>query len=332
MRERLKNDLLLLMDRYMDTSSLQKVVKELEIVLSNYEIEQRKTEIIQYGMSIPESVQNYIVSKKIAGLSKNTLYLYYMVLKDFFEVTNKPQNKITANDIKVYLYQYQKERKITNRTLDSKRTIICTYFGWAAAEGYLDKNPAINIEPIKYTRKRKKPMTQMDLEKMRQACETIREKAIVEMLYGTGCRVTELESLNISDINFEEKEVYLFGKGDQYRTSFLTAKAEVLLKEYLQSRDDDNPALFVSLRKPHTRLKKPGIELVIKNIEKRISNISTHITPHVFRHTTATLALRRGMTLVQVSEVLGHKRIETTMEYIENDKKLLKDKHLNCIM
>ena len=332
MREMLKNDLLLLMNKYMDTSSLQMITKELEIVLSNYEIDQRKTEIVQYGMPIPESVQNYIVSKKIAGLSKKTLYLYYIVLKDFFEATDKPQNKITANDIKVYLYQYQKERKVSNRTLDSKRTVICTYFGWAAAEGYLDKNPAINVAPIKYTRRRKKPMTQMDLEKMRQACETTREKAIVEMLYSTGCRVTELERLNISDINFEEKEVYLFGKGDQYRTSFLTAKAEVVLKEYLQDRTDNNSALFVSERKPYARLKKPGIELIIKKIEKRISNISTHVTPHIFRHTTATLALRRGMTLVQVSEVLGHKRIETTMEYIENDKKLLKDKHLNCIM
>ena len=202
MREMLKNDLLLLMNKYMDTSSLQMITKELEIVLSNYEIDQRKTEIVQYGMPIPESVQNYIVSKKIAGLSKKTLYLYYIVLKDFFEATDKPQNKITANDIKVYLYQYQKEKKVSNRTLNSKRTIICTYFGWAAAEGYLDKNPAINVAPIKYTRRRKKPMTQMDLEKMRQACETTREKAIVEMLYSTGCRVTELERLNISDVNF----------------------------------------------------------------------------------------------------------------------------------
>ena len=230
------------------------------------------------------------------------------------------------------MYKYQKEHGISNRTLDCRRTIICSYFGWMASEEYLDKNPAINVAPIKYTRRRKKPMTQMDLEKMRQACETTREKAIVEMLYSTGCRVTELERLNISDVNFEEKEVYLFGKGDQYRTSFLTAKAEVVLKEYLQERTDNNSALFVSERKPYARLKKPGIELIIKKIEKRISNISTHITPHIFRHTTATLALRRGMTLVQVSEVLGHKRIETTMEYIENDKKLLKDKHLNCIM
>lgn len=136
----------------------------------------------------------------------------------------------------------------------------------------------------------------------------------------------------LASLVVHEKEVYLFGKGDQYRTSFLTAKAEVVLKEYLQERTDNNSALFVSERKPYARLKKPGIELIIKKIEKRISNISTHVTPHIFRHTTATLALRRGMTLVQVSEVLGHKRIETTMEYIENDKKLLKDKHLNCIM
>ena len=225
--------------------------KKIDLILSNYEIDKRKTEIIPYGSDIPETVQTYIVSKKISGMSEKSLYLYFIVLKDFFRTVQKMPEKITASDIRVYLYKYQKEHGISNRTLDSKRTIICSYFNWMACEKYLTRNPAINIQPIKYEKKHKRAMTQLDLEKVRLACETKREKAIIEVLYSTGCRVTELERLNISDVNFETKEVMLFGKGDKHRTSYLNAKAEVALKEYLNSRTDENVALFVYDRKPH---------------------------------------------------------------------------------
>lgn len=201
-----------------------------------------------------------------------------------------------------------------------------------AAEEYICKNPAINIPPIKYERKHKKAMTQLDLEKVRSACKTKREKAIVEMLYSTGCRVTELERLNISDVNFETKEVFLFGKGDKHRTSYLNAKAEVALKDYLNERSDENPALFVYDRKPHSRLKKSGIELIVKKILERTSDVSTHVTPHVFRHTTATTALDRGMNIVDVSKLLGHRKVETTMEYITTNSESVKNDHHNYVV
>lgn len=142
-----------------------------------------------------------------------------------------------------------------------------------AAEEYICKNPAINIAPIKYERKHKRAMSQLDLEKVRLACETKREKAVVEMLYSTGCRVTELERLNISDVNFETKEVILFGKGDKHRVSYLNARAEVALKDYLESRTDCNKALFVYDRRPYSRLKKSGIEDMIKKMMKRTSDL-----------------------------------------------------------
>lgn len=152
------------------------------------------------------------------------------------------------------------------------------------------------------------------------------------MLYSTGCRVTELERLNISDVNFETKEVMLFGKGDQHRISYLNAKAEVALKDYLNERTDNNYALFVYDRKPYDRLKKSGIELVIKRIMNRTSDVSTHVTPHIFRHTTATTALDRGMSVVEVSKLLGHSKLETTMEYITNNSDSLKSNHKNCVI
>lgn len=175
-------------------------------------------------------------------------------------------------------------------------------------------------------------MSQLDLEKVRLACRTKREKAIVEMLYSTGCRVTELERLNISDVNFETKEVTLFGKGSKHRTSYLNAKAEVALKDYLSSRTDDNPALFVYDRKPYGRLKKAGIEFIIRKMMERTSGVTTHVTPHIFRHTTATTALDRGMSIVDVSRLLGHTRVETTMEYITTNSDSVKNNHHNCIV
>lgn len=332
MREKLKNDLITMLDKYVDVGTLQQIEPQLELILSNYEIEDRKTEIIPYGSDIPETVEIYMVTKKISGLSDKSLYLYGVVLTDFFRTIQKKPETVSANDIRVYLYLYQKNHKISNRTLDCRRTIICGYFNWMAAEEYICKNPAINIPPIKYERKHKKAMTQLDLEKVRSACKTKREKAIVEMLYSTGCRVTELERLNISDVNFETKEVFLFGKGDKHRTSYLNAKAEVALKDYLNERNDKNPSLFVYDREPHSRLKKSGIELIVKKILERTSDVSTHVTPHVFRHTTATTALDRGMNIVDVSKLLGHQKVETTMEYITTNSESVKNDHHNYIV
>lgn len=332
MREKLKNDLLLMLDKNVDVDILREIEPQIEVILSNYEVEERKTEIIPYGSDVPETVETYIVSKKISGLSDKTLYLYMIVLTDFFRTVQKKPENVSVADIRVYLYKYQKEHGISNRTLDCRRTIICGYFNWMAAEEYICKNPAVNIEPIKYERKHKKAMSQLDLEKVRSSCETKREKAIVEVLYSTGCRVTELERLNISDINFETKEVILFGKGDKHRVSYLNAKAEVALKEYLNERSDSNPALFVYDRKPHDRLKKSGIEFLIRKMMKRTSGVTTHVTPHVFRHTTATTALDRGMSIVDVSRLLGHRRLDTTMEYITANSNSVKSNHQNYVI
>lgn len=332
MRDKLKNDLLLIINSYVDSETLKMLDQKIDIILSNYDVCLHKNEVVPYTFEIPETVKMYIVTKKISGLSEKSLYLYSIVLKDFFITIQKMPDKISANDIRLYLYTYQKEHNISNRTLDCRRTIICSYFGWMASEEYINKNPAINITPIKYERKHKKPMSQLDLEKVRNACETKREKAIVEMLYSTGCRVSELEHLNISDVNFETKEVMLFGKGNKHRISYLNAKAEVMLKEYLAERTDNNPALFIYSRKPYDRLKKSGIELIIRKLVERTNGISTHITVHTFRHTTATEALNRGMNIVDVSKLLGHSKIETTMEYITSDSSSIKNNHRNCVI
>lgn len=330
MREKLKNDLLMMLDKNISAEELRKIEPRIDLILSNYEVKERETALVPYGSDIPETVEIYIVSKKIAGLSDKSLYLYNLVLTDFFRTVQKKPDEIDANIIRVYLYTYQKNHNISNRTLDCRRTIICTYFAWMAAEGYLPKNPAINIVSIKYERKHKKPMSQLELEKMRSVCITKREKAIVEVLYSTGCRVTELERLNISDVNFETKEVMLYGKGNKHRTAYLNAKAEFTLGEYLAERTDDNPALFVYTKKPYGRLKKSGIELIIKNLLQKTKDVTTHVTPHTYRHTFASVSLDRGMNVVDVSKLLGHAKLETTMEYItkSDDMKMVHGKYV----
>ena len=332
MYEQFKDQFITALSANFSTEDLLTIGSCLDTVANNYDISKKETAVVAYEQEIPETVEIYIVTKKIAGLSETSLYLYLMVLKDFFYTVRKQPEKVTANDIRIYLYQYQKVHGISNRTLDCRRTIICSYFNWMASEEYIDRNPAINIQPIKYERKHKKAMSQLDLEKVRLACETKREKAVVEMLYSTGCRVTELERLNISDVNFETKEVVLFGKGNKHRISYLNAKAEVALKDYLSERTDDNKALFVYERNPHARLKKSGIEDMIRKIMDRTPDVTTHVTPHIFRHTTATAALDRGMNVVDVSRLLGHRRVETTMEYITTNSDSVKNNHHNCVI
>lgn len=332
MREQLKNELLLMLDKYCDNTTLPLISQKLDVILSNYDIKSESREIVPYEYEIPETVKIYIVTKKIAGKSEKSLYLYSIVLKDFFITVQKQNHEITANDIRLYLYNYQNKHGISNRTLDNRRTIICTYFGWIASEGYIDKNPALNVAPIKYERIHKKAMSQLDLEKIRNACKTKREKAIVEVLYSTGCRVSELEHLNISDVDFETKEVILFGKGSKHRISYLNAKAEVALKDYLEDRNDDNEALLVYDKKPYGRLKKPGIELIIKKIMQRVDGVNVHVTPHVFRHTLASESLNRGMNVVEVSKLLGHSKLETTMEYITTNSTSIKNSYQKSIV
>ena len=315
-----------------DTCCLRKAKERIEGVVSNYTVSALEGALIPYDEAGRNLVASYIVSRKIQGCKKSTLEQYSRALLHFITHINKSVLNVDAIDIRVYLFNYQKERGSSERYLSFIRTVICSFYTWLASEEYIVKNPAIKIPPIKYEKKHKKAMTQLDLEKVRSVIRSKKEMAIVELLYSTGCRVSELAALNKSDINFETKEVSLFGKGEKYRTSYLNAKAEVAVKEYLATREDANMALIVSDRKPNDRMHKAGIERIIREIESRVPDLTTHITPHVFRHTTATVALSRGMDISDVSKLLGHSNIDTTMEYITRNNESIREKHKNCII
>ena len=326
-----KNELLMLLNDKVDDNTLINISNEIDIILADYDINRSQSKTINLD-DIKTLIDTYLMTLKIRGLSKGTTSLYSLILNSFFETVQKELEDITSKDIRGYLSKYQREHKVCNRTLSSRKTIICTFFKWVASEGYISNNPAENVHAIKYNRIHKQAMTQLDLEKIRLACKTKREKAIIEVLYSTACRVSELSALDISDVDFETKEVTLLGKGNQYRTSFLNAKAEVALKDYLDSRTDDNEALFVYQKEPYDRLAKSGIENIVKNIMSKTSDMSVHVTPHIFRHTTATTALDRGMNIADVSKFLGHKSIATTMEYITTNFNSIKEEHKTCIV
>lgn len=314
-----------------DANKLAKINARIEAIIYNYECKPITTEIVPVNSKAKNLLKNYLVSKKISGLSENSLKLYDLYISDFISNMNKDISEVNNIDIKLYLFNYQNMHKISNRTLESRRIIICSFFTWLFNNEYLTKNPAANIEPIKYEKKHRKSMSEMDLEKIRKYVTDVRDTAIIEMLYSTGCRITELVTLNRDDIDFQSKEVKLFGKGAKHRVSFLNARAEISVKNYLATRTDNNPALFVSSKAPHERLSKFGIEKFIREMNNNIS-LTTYVTPHIFRHTTATMALNRGMNVVNVSKILGHSKLETTMEYITSNFDKIKSYHKNVII
>ena len=191
----------------------------------------------------------------------------------------------------------------------------------------------ITIKPIKFEKKPRQPLTQIELEYIRQACQTPKERAMVEFMYSTGCRVSEMAVVKKSDINWNTKEVRLFGKGKKHRTSFLNAKAEVALLNYFKTREDDNDYVFVSDRRPHNQMHKAGLEKIVRNLAKRASeHVSKPVSPHVFRHTTATTAMNSGMPVEDISILLGHASIATTMIYAKTSMENIRSGHKKYVV
>ena len=223
-------------------------------------------------------------------------------------------------------------RKLADRTLDNRRTIINGFFEWAVNNEHIRRNPCKCIESIKYRKKQRIPLTKSELNKVRKSCNCLRETTIIEFLYCTGCRVSEVENLDISDVNFDTNEVFIEnGKGKKDRKIYLTENAKQLLLNYIQTRTDNNDALFVSKRKPYKRLRKPGIENLVRTIGIR-ADLSRQISPHLFRNTLATNMLKNGADITSIQHILGHSNIQTTMIYAKQDDKKVKRDYLKCIL
>lgn len=333
MYEKFKNQFALSLSSSYSKEDIEVILRKLDSVSYNYEINQKETSVVLYNYEIPEIVKTYLVCKKVEGMSDGTLYNYGKALEKFFLQLQKSPEQIMPNDIRVYLYRYQEANGTSNRSLDKIRQMICSFFNWANCEGYLERNPAITIKPIKYEKKDRQPLSQIELEYIRKACNTVREKAIIEFLYSTGCRVSELCGVKKSDIDWNKKSVHLFGKGKKHRISYINAKSEITLISYLETRNDNNEYLFVSERKPHGQLKKDAIEKIVRQISERASNnVQKSISPHILRHTCATTALNNGMPVEDISRLLGHESISTTMIYAKVSMENVQSNHKKYVV
>lgn len=332
--ENFANEFVSKLDGKISDEALRTVLQELQVFASNYDINQRETHVVPYQSNVPDCYRVYMVAKKIEGMSPESMKTYNFYLTDFFEHINRPFEQVTTNDIRIYLYETQKRTGVSNRTLDGKRLVINTFMDWCWKEGYIPNNPCASIKPIKFEEKTREPLSNMELEIVRDACENYRDKAMIELFYSTGCRLSEMVNLKISDIDFASKEVHLFGKGSKHRTSYLNAKAEYMLKKYFElerSKESISDSVFVIFRKPYNRMQKGSIYARVKSIQKR-SGIERSLFPHLLRHTMATDALNRGMNIAEVKEILGHEKLDTTMIYAKISHDSVKFNHKRYII
>ena len=305
-----------------DPSELKNV---LYCVLSGYEITEKCTELEHIDTSWEKELGAFLVRKRVEGRSERTISLYSLHLTRMLQYFNKPVDEIIGADLFLYISMYKQNRKVSGAYLDSIRLVFSSFFGWLSNKGYIGKNPASALDPIKAEKRIKKPLSDIELEKIRRKCETERDLALIEFLYSTGVRVSELTALNRQDINFDSMDVIVYGKGSKERETYLTAASCMHLKEYLDSRTDDNEALFVSIKEPHERLTVSGVEEILRRIGRKTGIKKVH--PHRFRRTMATNILNKGMPIEEVKELLGHVKLDTTMIYCQISKENVRHSH-----
>lgn len=274
-------------------------------------------------------LESFICAKRVEGCSEKSIRYYKSTIEKMLLSINKSINKIYTEDLRMYLADYYSNSKASKTTVDNIRRILSSFFSWLEEENYIVKSPVRRIHKIKTTKVIKATYSDENIEIIRDNCKVIRDLAIVDLLNSTGMRVGELVKLNISDINFNERECVVWGKGDRQRIVYFDAKAKIHLQEYIRSRIDDNEALFVTLLKPHKRLQISGVEIRLRELGKKLNIDKVH--PHKFRRTLATRAIDKGMPIEQVQELLGHEKIDTTLQYAMVNKNNIKISHRKFI-
>lgn len=298
------------------------VTLELSKLIDQYRSDEQKTNNMGDNNKLLDS---FLSSKRLEGCSEKTIAYYQATINMFLNKYNSPISSINTEDIRIYLAQYQSERHSSKVTIDNIRRVFSSFFSWLEDEEFILKSPVRRIHKVKFGRTVKDTFTDEELERMRDACDNIRNLSVVDTLISTGMRVGELVRLNRTDINFIERECIVFGKGDCERKVYFDARTKLHLQEYLKQRTDDNPALFVTLHKPKRRITINGVESMLKNLEE-ITSIN-NIHPHKFRRTMATRAIDKGMPIEQVQKLLGHVRIDTTLHYAMVNQENVKNAH-----
>lgn len=311
MKQRLITDVVQQMLPHLDNNQIKQLQQTLEYTLFQYQII-AEPDSSQTDDSI-QLLQSFIAAKRIEGCSEKSLHYYKTTILKMLSGIAKGVRQIRTEDLRQYLTDYQEKHQSSRVTIDNIRRILSSFFAWLEDEDYILKSPVRRIHKVKTILNIKETYTDEELERMRDSCLELRDLAIIDMLASTGMRIGEMVKLNRDDIRFNERECTVLGKGDKERVVYFDARTKLHLQGYLASRQDINPALFVGLRSPHERITIGGIETRLRKLGKELAIQKVH--PHKFRRTLATVAIDKGMPIEQLQQLLGHKRIDTTLQY-----------------
>ena len=321
----MEEKIVLVLNEMSEYLTVEQMKKLQEVIVKTFaENEAPKTET-----SNDEFLKMFLDAKRIEGCSDRTIKYYRVTIEHLLKNVVSPIRKITTEMMRAYLVDYQKINNCGKTTLDNIRRNISSFFSWLEEEDYILKSPMRRIHKIKTQKTVKNIISDEEIEKLRDNCKNIRDTAMIDLLYSTGIRVGELVKLNIEDIDFSERECVVFGKGDKERRVYFDAKSKIHLKNYIESRKDNNPALFVTLNAPYDRLKISGVEIRIRELGRMLNLEKVH--PHKFRRTMATRAIDKGMPIEQVQKILGHSQIDTTMQYAIVNQNNVKASHRKYI-
>ena len=325
MKKTLINQIQTEMSGILNNAQRQKLSEVLEHCFFYVDVIALGNENLNQSKSNQSLKEEFLSAKQVEGCSECSVSYYSSTLDNLIKTLEKPFNQMETEDLRTYLSEYQKKNNASKQTVDNIRRILSSFFTWLEDEDYILKSPVRRIHKIKTIKQGKETYSDEALERLRDNCKTIRDLALIDMLASTGMRVGELVKLNRIDVDFINRECVVLGKGSKERIVYFDARTKLHLQNYLNSRKDDNPALFVSLLEPHKRLEIAGIEIMLRKLGRSLEINKVH--PHKFRRTLATRAIDKGMPIEQVQKLLGHQKIDTTMEYAIVDQQNVKNSH-----
>ena len=326
MKEKVIKEIEQKMASILNNEQKEKLKEVLLYTFYNIEVTSIKDELVE---DTTDYTKMFIAAKRIEGCSERTLNYYETTIKTMVDKLSKKVNSIETEDLRNYLSEYQAKNNCSKVTIDNVRRILSSFFAWLEDEDYIMKSPVRRIHKVKATQTVKETYTDEELEEMRDACIEIRDLAMVDFLASTGVRVGELVNLDRVDIDMQERSCVVLGKGGKEREVYFDARTKIHLQNYLNSRIDNNPALFVSLLRPYDRLKISGVEIRLRELGKKINIKKIH--PHKFRRTMATKAIDKGMPIEQVQVLLGHRKIDTTLQYAMVNQNNVRNSHKKFI-
>ena len=326
MKSRIINKIKSKMKLYLDENQLVILDETLRNVLKDFDLVEAKCEFdVKQSQENSILLMNFLASKHVEGCSERTIMYYHSTIDKMLNVVNKKIEFISTDDLRKYLADYKDNNNASKTTIDNVRRVLSSFFSWLEDEDYILKNPVRRIRKIKTKKVVKEVISDENFEILRDSCSNVRDLAMIELLASTGIRVGELVNLNIDDVLFNERECVVLGKGDSERIVYFDAKTKIHLLKYLENRTDNNPALFVSFKKPYKRLGINGVERRIRELGNGANIKKVH--PHKFRRTMATNAIDKGMPIEQVQKLLGHVQIDTTMQYAMVNQNNVKSSH-----